>query len=914
MIKFIDGLRDFISVGKPNANSKVYEADIKKGYQRHQSFTNYLPWIDLFGDKQQYVLLEDAQSLGIMYELSSLPCDGNTFEQLEEVVHNLQSLVAESVKNTSMQGRWSSQIMITKDKVSFQDVPKQMLNYALGKQKKQSVSDLHPFTTTYINDIVSNHISDLAQEGGLFVDSETSLPWGGNKISIVLTLYRRNSSKNKKTSNLKELELASERLEMRMRKAKLYFSVITGDDIRKLLIKWLNPKPAKTKGNLKQYIDQLPSIIDEKPLGWSLADDVCSSNIKSTEDTWLFDNLYHKAVTVEHMRTIPDVGEFTLDFGNGSIIDNMPDGTRIVINWSVLPDLETDKILNKLEKKAQANNIEAAQARDSIDEARVNISNGGKVINYNIGICLVADSQEQMTSHLSQVENYLDKFSIYPPENDQFALSSYLRYLPFAYNPEYEDIKIRAGMIYSEHLAKILPIFGGSQGTDNYGITFYNRAGELVACDPLVMGDRVQNAHLFLFGPTGAGKSATLNYLMMHYAAIWNPRIIVVEAGNSFGLLMQYFAEQSYKTKDIVLRPDTDATFPVFAGYKNLLDADGNFNDSSKFAEKEQDEVQDQRNYLGEFEVKVRLMITGGRKVEEDKFSRADEGFIKNSIIKAAEYCYKNNKELTVSTYINYINKNINKLVNVVEGADISAIKARVGQMTLAMGIFTQGFEGQLFNQPQPSWDSTVDIARIEMGTLANTGYEDKLALAYIGLINEVMNMAESNQRDGRPTIFLTDEGHAISTNPLTAAYKVLISKLTGRRLGMWIWDATQNMADYPDEAEKMLAMFEWWVCLMVGRKELQELERFKELTEEERNMVLSTRKSPRQYTEGVVMSPKISMLFRNVPPALSLALAGTEKDEKTARAELMDKHNCTELDAARMIAEQIAKGRRIKK
>ena len=35
------------------------------------------------------------------------------------------------------------------------------------------------------------------------------------------------------------------------------------------------------------------------------------------------------------------------------------------------------------------------------------------------------------------------------------------------------------------------------------------------------------------------------------------------------------------------------------------------------------------------------------------------------------------------------------------------------------------------------------------------------------------------------------------------------------------------------------------------------------------------------------------------------------EKEEKTARFKLMQHHGCTELDAAAMIGEQIAKGRR---
>ena len=49
---------------------------------------------------------------------------------------------------------------------------------------------------------------------------------------------------------------------------------------------------------------------------------------------------------------------------------------------------------------------------------------------------------------------------------------------------------------------------------------------------------------------------------------------------------------------------------------------------------------------------------------------------------------------------------------------------------------------------------------------------------------------------------------------------------------------------------------------------------------------------------EGVVLADKVEALFRNVPPALSLALAMTEKHEKAERAAIMRENNCPELEA----------------
>ncbi len=74
--------------------------------------------------------------------------------------------------------------------------------------------------------------------------------------------------------------------------------------------------------------------------------------------------------------------------------------------------------------------------------------------------------------------------------------------------------------------------------------------------------------------------------------------------------------------------------------------------------------------------------------------------------------------------------------------------------------------------------------------------------------------------------------------------------------------------------------------------------------------LLLSARKEPGKYVEGVVLSDNLEALFRNVPPPLSLALAMTEKHEKAERAAIMEKQNCSELEAVHIVAQRIAKSR----
>ncbi|MDE9591139.1 hypothetical protein, partial [Xenorhabdus bovienii] len=58
---------------------------------------------------------------------------------------------------------------------------------------------------------------------------------------------------------------------------------------------------------------------------------------------------------------------------------------------------------------------------------------------------------------------------------------------------------------------------------------------------------------------------------------------------------------------------------------------------------------------------------------------------------------------------------------------------ARAAEMAEAMSLFTQGFEGELFNQPGVSWPE-ADVTLIDLGHLAREGYEAAMALTMVSL------------------------------------------------------------------------------------------------------------------------------------------------------------------------------------
>jgi conjugative transfer ATPase len=361
------------------------------------------------------------------------------------------------------------------------------------------------------------------------------------------------------------------------------------------------------------------------------------------------------------------------------------------------------------------------------------------------------------------------------------------------------------------------------------------------------------------------------------------------------------------------MKPGEDVSLPPFGEALKLLEKykqekgettndvlDKIIDDDFKDDDEHDIEEDEERDILGEMEIAARIMFTGGEMREDERMTRPDKLMIRRAIFLAAKTVDDEGRSQVITEDVALA---LRKLPDLTDKQ-----RERAYEMSDGMSLFCDGLAGHFFNRTGIRWPD-VDVTITDMGILAREGYEDQLTVAYIGLMNHIHDLVERNQNDERPTIVITDEGHIITTNPLLAPYVIKIVKMW-RKLGAWYWIATQNLEDFPDASKKMLNMLEWWMCLVMPKDEVNQIARFKDLSEEKMKMLLSTRKSPGQYVEGVMLTDTLSVLFRNVPPPLALALAMTEKDEKSQRYALMKKYGCTELEAVNYVVEEICQRR----
>ncbi|ODJ92227.1 conjugative transfer ATPase [Pseudomonas viridiflava] len=901
-------------------------ADVAALYDVKPSFVDLLPWTEYLPEEQA-MLLEDGKSLAAFFELTPIGTEGRDPEWLRKVRDALENALQNSFDELDT-SPWVVQFY-AKDETSWDDYLQSLTEYIRPQARNSAFSEM------YLS-LFKHHLDAIAKPGGLFEDTTVSkLPWRGQQRRVRVVLYRRvvGDAAFRGQSPAMHLNNICQRFTGGLANAGIKCKRMDGYEIRHWLLRWFNPHPDHLGTTLKDF-DRFFNLVnkrteeagEELPLvtGDDFAQGLFYREPKSDSQKglWYFDGQPHRVIMLDRLREAPRTGHLTGETRMGgdalhALFDKLPEDTVLTITLVITPQDVLEAHLEKLARKSVGDNTASAMTREAVDNARKLIGREHKLYRGSVAFYLKGRDEAQLTSRSMQLTNALLSAGMEPVASDDEVapLNSYLRWLPGNFDvTQKRAMDWYVQMMLVQHVANLCPVWGRSSGTGHPGITLFNRGGAPLTFDPLNKLDRQMNAHMFLFGPTGAGKSATLNNLLNQLIAVYAPRLFIVEAGNSFGLLGDFAKKLGMTVNRIKLAPNSGVSLAPFADAIRLvttpsqvttLDADDlERSDEHLSAKPDSDQEDDERDVLGEMEIVARLMITGGEEKEEARLTRADRSVIRHCILAAARTCSDAGRTVLTEDVRNALRA---------AGEDTSIPEARRNrmlEMAEAMDIFCMGADGEMFNRPGTPWPE-ADLTIVDLATYAREGYNAQLSIAYISLINTVNNIAERDQYKGRPLVNVTDEGHIITKNPLLSPYIIKITKMW-RKLGAWFWLATQNIDDLPPAAAPMLNMIEWWICLNMPPDEVEKISRFRELTPAQKSLMLSARKESGKYTEGVVLSKSMEVLFRAVPPSLYLALAMTEPEEKKQRYDLMQSLAVDELEAALEVAADLDRKRGI--
>lgn len=899
-------------------------AEVEDLYKRPRSFTDWLPWVE-YDAQSQCFRLEDGVSFGAMFEVNVVATEARPERFLAEVEQNLQSLMNHAVPEL--------------------DVPYVLQVYVQDEASLQSTADAFEQyipdeirSTEYSQDYLKKyhaHLKNVAAPDGYFIDQTISGgSWAGKIRRVRCFLYRRiqGVELDYGCSAPQEINEVVDKFTSQAVAAGLSIRRCTGQDLYEWMLRWFNPKSIDTHGDADLLIQLAPYPGDnELPYGTDLAALMTLSQPVSCAKTgvWRFDDMPHKVITIDGLRRVPQVGHLTGERAMGDHLyapfDRFPAGSILAFTVVFQPQDITQNHLSLMRAASKGETEDAKLAEQDANDALKKIAQGDKLYPVITTLFLRADTLTALRAKTNEANAMLLGQGLHPirEKDDQLSLHSYLKQLPMNYEPAKEKQSRRSRFMFSSHLARLLPFYGRSRGTGHPGLSFFNRAAEPLVFDPLNKEDRSKNAFGVLIGPPGSGKSALLVAMLEQLMAVHRPRLFIIEKGGSFKLLAEHFQRLGLSVHAIAAKATEDISLPPFADALTMLRQTGSnlqeaiaadVTEDSELEETEEDEA---RDYLGEMELAARVMITGGEAKEEAKMSRADRLVIRQAIVAAATHKQERmDQKRQKGERLSEVDQQVLTEDVVVElwaqskdSSKPDQRRERIGELAASMELFCTGLAGRFFNRPGTMWPE-ADVTIFEMGLLANEGYEDQLTVAFMALMNRIHALVERDQTHARPTVVVTDEAHLITTNQLLAPYVVKIIKMW-RKLGAWLWLATQNLEDFPNESKKMLNMFEWWIAMACPKEEIRQIARFKALTPEQETLLSAAHKEPQKYTEGVVMADKINALFRNVPIPQSLALAMTEKHEKAVRAQIMREQGCSELDAAYAMAMQIEVARR---
>ena len=900
-------------IGKqPKRDSSITDADVGALYRHPASLSDWLPWVD-YDEASETFTLEDGFSAAAMFEITGVSTEARSSKFLQEVQANIQTCINHTIP--AHDNPFVLQCFVS-DEDSLSALSRSLNTYTESHCRQ---TPEHRLLASNFVSRMQRHFKRMTQSSGLFEDNTvTGGSWRGKVRRVRVFLYRRRElNDNEHIDPVTEINQVAERFVTQMAATGIGIRRCDDHDLYAWLLRWFNPKAEVADGDLDRLTElmELPEK-QERAFSHDLSDLLFLSQPSSDggHGVWYFDDLPHRAITVDALRRKPMPGHFTGERQVGdnlyALFDKLPEGSILSLCLTLQPqDLVENHVVQVL-NSAKGETAEAMAAEQDAKEALKWMSHGDYLLPTVITLFTRGDSLADLQKRTNEVNALLLANGLHPirEKDELLPLDTYIRQLPMNYEPKREKVNKKSRLVFSSDLARLLPFYGRSRGTGHPGLVFFNRGGEPLTFDPLNKLDRAKNAFGLVLGPPGSGKSALMVYILLQVAAIYGARIYIIEKGGSFKLLGDYCRYFGLSVNQVTLHPKEDVSLPPFADAYEMLKREraqqasfdeepSAYEDVSLDASDNSDD-DEERDLLGEMELKARIMITGGDSKEEAVMTRADRLTIRRAIILAAE-----EKQAAGSREI-VLTEDVVEALNKLAADESSTPKRqeRARDMADAMALYCSGTAGHFFNRVGKAWPE-ADVTIMEMGLLANEGYEDQLALGFMGLMNQINGVVEREQYDHRPTFVLGDEAHLITTNPLLAIFLVKIVKMW-RKLGAWLWLATQNLEDFPDAAKKLLSMFEWWIAMVCPKEEIEQISRFKDLTEEQKGMLRAARKEPGNYTEGVVLSDNLQCLFRNVPPPLALALAMTEKHEKQQRAEIMKSQHCSELEAVFTVAD----------
>ncbi|MCF6204049.1 MAG: conjugative transfer ATPase [Methylococcaceae bacterium] len=866
-------------------------------------------------DKEEPILLKGKHGLARRSFLSHVPFKSYDSKNKQVLTVDGERAVFLDILPTDVEGlteslidELSEKIKLALDSLDGETEPWIIQVYQNDEDSRALIHDIKNYSKKNVKpsqytkewfSILERHLTTLSNRKGVFKDVK-GMKWRSRYRRVRMIVYR------KKRMDADILNAQMLRLTEALDQSGVSASRMSGKDI----VTWLMPWYSGEQEDAYDFLESVPypeeaEKNDELPPSFDLGE-MCLRNRSVYADEvgkyWKLGKRYCRFLTLEPYRSVPKTGHWVLE-GNSGItpFDRMPDGVVLMYTIIIDPQDKVEAQIELVTKNAIGDGETSRRARKECKKTLKEMSKGHRLVTFFAGIYIDGVSENELNARTTKAIASANGagFDVIEPlgeHGDELILDSYVRGLPLNFDPHLDKkVMKRARKAWDSHMAKLLPLYTRGRGSQNHGIHFNSVGGEPLSLDPLG-DDRSENGHLFLFGGTGSGKTTTLITMLMQLMATRNPRMFLITSLPTFYLLGDFFKKHGKTVNRVQITESSQPSLPPFSDITKYITDKPNVDNG----------INDSRDYIGEAELAASLMITEGNEEEMKHYRMEDKALVKQAIIFAAETVVAEGRKQALTEDIVFA---LNALAKDEDRFPSETEREKLGKFSTIMNSYTTGIEGELFNREGEAWPE-VDVTIVELGMLAKKGNEAKLAISVAGLMTMINHVVEKNQRvSKRNTITVIDEAHILLKNPLTGPILNSIVAMW-RTYGAWLWIATQKLQQIPDSAKELINQPEWWIGLCLKPDEIERVSRFRQLSKHQIKLLNDTRKEPKKYTEGGIISTNFNTVIRIVPPPITLALAFTEQEEINERVELAKNEGITELEAAYRVADGIEKKR----
>lgn len=890
---------------------------VKKGYVPcGPSLSDRFAFTD-FCDEKNLFLLNDGISVGSGFELGDVPAEATSPEHLQAIFEKVRDTFA-TVVPLHQQDPWIMQMYVSDD---------YSLKPVLSHIEKSIAQDIlkSAYTQNYLKRL-GDLFDKMARPQGLFHDPKTDAPYRGRRRRIRVLFYRRYQILSiKREEAVKEHEEVLSQITAKLISPGLTLKRLTGKAYWHWWVRWFNPNPLLTDGDIDALLGRFPYPEKNKPAGFCFAQNILFGKVESDDRGFIFDDIKHRVLYVEGLKAAPEPGLLSRERPQANpkhryaLLDRMPEGSIYAITVVFSSDEALDAHLMRIESGILGTSLKPTEVRQDIKRARDEISTGNRLLWVNQAVYYRAGTENELQLVEKNLQNLFTdaRMPLIGSAFDLHPLDSFLNGLPFSFMPSFaRKYLCYDRLVFASELAALLPVYGRNQGARHLPcFTFFNRLGEPVLFDILHPDFISQNSHFALFANSGAGKSVTTGWMIDSLIAVKNARVILFEMGNSFDRFLIHCREYGKHTKQLLLSNEKGKAVPLnpfCEAYRAIPEiSDATSSETALLAEKimqmkttlhekvtdsdtwKEDES---RSFLTEMALALRTMITEASETEEKAFTLSDETMLIEVLSDAVLTSYHAGIPQMLTEHV------VDAFARRVEKETVPRKKDRILDMHDRLKSYViNGSKARFFNVPTEPLGN-FDIFHIDVSAIKDD--KGKLALVMVSLLPRILAMAEATQESARPTFIVFDEAHLQFQISSVVTSALLIAKVA-RKLGLWLVPSTQNVADMNSEmATKILSLLETWILLGLDEQELSDVQKFKKLMPEQIALVRDIDSQKGLYSEAVLIGSRYQGLFRVIPPRYLLALLLNEKSEKAARKLLEKEHGV--LKAAEIVAERL--------